>query len=119
MSTHKVLIVEDDDAFLPLIKLALRDFDFDIDVANGGNSALGKILENEYELVISDYRLPEVHGLDILKAAKQRNQNCKAVLITAANADMLNTELENINLLGFIQKPLSPMELRRLVSIAF
>lgn len=119
MSTHKVLIVEDDDAFLPLIQLALRDFDFDIDVANSGQAALLKISETQYELVISDYRLPEVHGLDILKAAMARNEECKAVLISAADTDMMTSELENINLLGFLQKPLSPLELRRLISVAF
>lgn len=119
MDHHKLLIVEDDDAFVPLIKLALRDLNFEIDVAQNGHSALEQVSQTKYDLVISDYRLPEIHGLDILKAAKKHNNNCKIILISAANADMMDSNLEDLSLLGFIQKPLSPIELRNLVTQAF
>jgi len=115
----KVLIVEDDPPFITLIQLALRDMNFDFDVARGGNSALDRLSKSEYDLVICDYRLPEIHGLEVLKTAKKQNPSCQMVLISAAAVDMMNTRLEDLNLLGFMQKPFSPIEFRAMVERAF
>ena len=117
--TRKVLIVEDDLAFITLIQLALRDMNFEFDVAKEGNSALEKLLKNEYDLVICDYRIPEIHGLDILKTVKSQYPSCQTVLISAAGEDMMNTKLEDLNLLGFMQKPFSPIEFRAMVEQVF
>ena len=119
MNSVKVLVVEDDEVFIPLIKLALRDLNLDVKVIKGGNSALEELAKSEYDLVISDYRLPETHGMEILKAAHSKNCSCKTILISAADIDLDNQTRHDLNLLGFLQKPLSPLELRRLVEAAF
>ena len=115
----KVLIVEDDLPFITLIQLALRDMNFDFDVAREGNTALDRLSKSEYDLVICDYRIPEIHGLEVLKTAKNQNPDCQTVLISAAGEDMMNTKLEDLNLLGFLQKPFSPIEFRALVEQVF
>jgi len=46
----KVLIVEDDPPFITLIQLALRDMNFDFDVAREGNTALDRLSKSEYDL---------------------------------------------------------------------
>ena len=115
----KVLIVEDDPPFITLIQLALRDMNFDFDVAREGNTALDRLSNNEYDLIICDYRIPEIHGLEVLKTAKNQNPGCQMVLISAAGEDMMNTKLEDLNLLGFMQKPFSPIEFRAMVEQVF
>ncbi len=115
----KVLIVEDDPPFITLIQLALRDMNFDFDVAREGNTALDRLSKSKYDLVICDYRIPEIHGLEVLKSAKNQNPGCQTVLISAAGEDMMNTRLEDLNLLGFMQKPFSPIEFRAMVEQVF
>ena len=115
----KVLIVEDDPPFITLIQLALRDMNFYFDVAREGNTALDRLSKSEYDLVICDYRIPEIHGLEVLKTAKKQNPDCQTVLISAAGEDMMNTKLEDLNLLGFMQKPFSPIEFRAMVERVF
>jgi DNA-binding NtrC family response regulator len=115
----KVLIVEDDEVFIPIIEIALRDMNFEMDVARDGSTALARLANNCYDLIISDYRLPEIHGLDILKAAKSCNPECQTVLISAASEEMMDVDIENLNLLGFIKKPLSPIQIRNLVTQVF
>lgn len=115
----KVLIVEDDAPFITLIQLALRDMDFEFDVAREGKSALNKLSQSQYDLVICDYRIPEIHGLEILKTANSHNPTCKTVLISAANEEMMDTNLEDLNLLAYMQKPFSPIEFRAMVKQAF
>jgi len=114
-----VLIVEDDLAFIALIELALRDLTFEFDVARDGPSALHKLSQNSYDLVISDFRLPEIHGIDILREAKRHNEHAQIVLITAANEDSLNIDIDSLGLLGFVQKPFSPIEFRELITRTF
>lgn len=115
----KALIVEDDLAFIALVELALRDLDFEFDVARDGPTALHKLSQNRYHLVISDFRLPEIHGVDILRKAKKHNPDAQTVLITAANEDSLNIDIDSLGLLGFVQKPFSPIEFRDLITHAF
>lgn len=119
MKPYKLLIIEDDEPFVKIIDLALRGLNFDYDVAPDGETAIEKLADAAYDLVISDFRLPKTDGIDVLKIAHDRNPNCKKILVTAANADMLTHDLGNLNLLGFLQKPLSPLELRRLVKKHF
>lgn len=119
MDYAKVLVVEDDEAFIPLIKLALRELDLEVTVMKAGNSALEEISNSNYDLVITDYRLPEVHGMEILKAALKRNAECKTILISAADISMDSQTRRDLNLLGYLQKPMSPIDLRKLVMSAF
>jgi CheY-like chemotaxis protein len=115
----KVLIVEDDEVFIPIIEIALRDLNFEMDVAQNGYAALDQLAKNKYDLIISDYRLPEIHGLDILRAAHDFNPACHTVLISAATEEMQDANLSDLNCLGFIRKPLTPMQIRELVLQAF
>ncbi|MFQ5752889.1 MAG: response regulator [bacterium] len=115
MHAKKLLLVEDDKAFVNLIKVALRDLNFEFEVAKDGPSALEFLSKTRFDLIISDYRLPHIHGLDIIKAAKQNSPNCQIVLISAAAAEMMESNLEDLPLLGFLQKPFSPLQLRDLI----
>ncbi len=119
MNSKKVLLVEDDQAFVRLVQLALRDLNFDFEVAEDGQCALELLMNTQYDLVISDYRLPHIHGLKVIQAAKQSNPDSHIILISAATAEMIDSKLERFPLLGFVQKPFSPIALRNLVTTAF
>ncbi|MFQ5864743.1 MAG: response regulator [bacterium] len=119
MQKKRVLIIEDDVAFAELAKLALRNSNYQIDVADDGCSALEMLSKRKYDLVISDYRLPNIHGIDVLKAAKRHNPNCETVLMSAASPEMMESSLKDLNLSGFLQKPFLPAKLRDLVVNGF
>ncbi|MFQ5602183.1 MAG: response regulator [bacterium] len=116
MNTKKILLVEDDQAFVDLIKLALRDFRFEIQVVEDGQSALDLISKIQFDLIISDYRLPRAHGVEIARAAKKTSPKCQIVLISAADSELIASDTEHLDLLGFLQKPFSPGQLREVVS---
>ena len=118
MDASKVLIVEDDLAFVTLIQLALKDLAFEFHIARDGQKALELLKDTVFDLVITDYRLPNMDGLEIISAAVKYSPNCHIVLISASNADSL-PKLEDLPLLGFIEKPFSPIQFRELVAQAF
>ncbi len=118
MANNKILIVEDDEAFLSLIKLSLGDMELDVAVAQDGATALTRVSESSFDLIISDFRLPQIHGGEIVRAARAQNNDCQAIIISAADSATIAADLGNIELAGFLQKPLSPIDLRRLVTRA-
>ncbi len=115
MNSLKVLIVDDDAPFVELLKLAVRNFNFQLDVAKDGPSAIALLNKKRYDLVISDYRLPGMDGLNLVRIARNHNPECWIMLVSAAHADMISKEIKNLARFTFIQKPLSPWQIRQAV----
>lgn len=86
MDSRNVLIVEDDWPFVELMKLALRDFHFEFNIATDGLSALEMLNKKRYDLLICDYRLPRVDGRDIIRLARTHNPECHVILVSAAHS---------------------------------
>ncbi|HEX9654617.1 MAG TPA: response regulator [bacterium] len=119
MESRQVLIVEDDAPFVELLKLTLRDFQFQFNIAKDGLSALELLNKRRYDLLICDYRLPKVDGRDIIRLARAKNPECHIVLLSAANVDMIDAEIKQLPRFGFLQKPVSPSQLRKEVEKVF
>ncbi|MFQ5636974.1 MAG: response regulator [bacterium] len=118
MMNIKALIVEDDLAFITLIRLALKDLALELHVTRDGNEALALLQENIFDLVITDYRLPNADGIEIIKATAKYSPNCRIILMSATKVSSL-PKLDDLPLLGCIEKPFSPIQFRRLVTEAF
>ncbi len=78
----KILIVEDDKINRIALKNALLKKGFIVDVAETGNEGGHKIKENNYDLVITDLKLPGFDGLKVLELAKEKNKECFVIVIT-------------------------------------
>jgi CheY-like chemotaxis protein len=118
MNSLKVLIVDDDAPFVELLKLAVRHFNFQLDVAKDGPSAIALLNKKRFDLVISDYRLPGMDGLNLVRIARNQNPDCRIMLVSAANENMISAEIKNLPHFAFIQKPLSPYQIRQAVKTA-
>jgi CheY-like chemotaxis protein len=113
MDSRKVLIVEDDAPFVQLVKLALRDFQFQFSTAKDGLSALDLLNKKRFDLLICDYRLPRMDGREIIRIARTTNPDCQIVLVSAADPEMIDADIKNLPGFRFIQKPISPSQLRK------
>ncbi|WP_372868845.1 response regulator transcription factor [Planomicrobium okeanokoites] len=110
----KILVADDEDILRILIADTLED-DFDIEEAEDGREALEKIRENEYDLIILDYMMPYLTGLEVLEQVRNDQINTQVLMLTAKaqDADRENAMLKGAN--HFMSKPFSPMELLELV----
>ena len=66
----KILLVEDKESLRQMLVTALKKVGYSVDEAPDGNTAVQKIRKQPYNLVLSDLRLPNLSGLDILKTKK-------------------------------------------------
>jgi DNA-binding NtrC family response regulator len=103
----KVLLVEDD----PWIRDSLRRFFANENCAlmavETGEDALEIIKDNDCDIVITDYRLPGMDGLEFLKKAQAINNRFKKILVTAYMTEAVLSEAFRLGVHEFIEKPFS------------
>ena len=65
-----VLVVDDESSILDTLRILLRKEGYEITTAQGGKAGLEQIRSGNHAIVLTDVRMPQVSGLDILQAAK-------------------------------------------------
>jgi DNA-binding NtrC family response regulator len=78
----KVLVVDDEKVTLELLEHILCGAGCQVETAEKGSEALERIQGNDYDLIISDIRMPGIGGIEVLKYAKAKNPECLVVLCT-------------------------------------
>jgi len=83
MDQAKVLVVDDDDDYLDLVRLELAKAGIRTDGAETAGEGLAKMDKHPYPVVVSDIRMPEMSGVEMLAALKQRNSLVQVIMLTA------------------------------------
>lgn len=110
----KILVADDEDILRMLIVDTLED-GFKIEEVEDGKEALEKIRNQDYDLIVLDYMMPYLTGLEVLEEVR-KDQNATPVLMLTAKAQ--DADREQAMLKGanyFMSKPFSPIELLTLV----
>lgn len=113
----KILVVDDSDMNLILIKSLLKRTLLQVDVATDGEECLERIKDKKYDLILMDYMMPNMDGVDTLKHIKQnKNHKCvdtPIVVLTANAVSGVKDALLKEGFLGYLSKPISGDELER------
>ena len=111
--THKsILLVDDERDIVNLFTEVFKSRNYDVFGFTNPLKALEHYKKNydQYGMVISDIRMPEMNGLDLVKNLKKINTNILIILMSAYdNIDY--SQLNNIMINAFIQKPIQIKEL--------
>ena len=83
MQGYRILIVEDDPKMRDALQYIMRKEGYGVDAVGEGESALEKLKATDYELIISDLKLPGMDGMDVLRAAKKYKPYVGVIVITA------------------------------------
>lgn len=110
----KILVADDEDILRILIADTLED-DFEIEEAEDGKEALGKIRENDYDLIILDYMMPYLTGLEVLEQVRKEGNDTRVLMLTAKAQDADREQAIQKGADFFMSKPFSPMDLLGLV----
>ncbi len=120
---HKrVLIVDDEPHVAMVLADALEKLgdQYIFDTAQDSKKALDMIQNapQPYDLVITDYRMPGMSGIDLATAIRSVSPNTQVVLMTAFGADRLRDRTQYLGIRGYIDKPFKIDEIRAIVSNA-
>ncbi|MBN1480933.1 fused response regulator/phosphatase [candidate division KSB1 bacterium] len=81
-TSAKILVADDDFFNRKYYREVLKREGYVVDEVSSGEEAIDSIAKNDYELILSDLQMYKIGGLDVLRAAKERNPNTQVVIMT-------------------------------------
>lgn len=102
-----ILIVEDETQIAEVLKKNLRDEGHNAMIATDGEAALKIINEIEFDLLLLDWRMPKVTGLDVCKFLRKQGNQIPIILLTALGDISNKVEAFNAGADDYITKPFS------------
>ncbi len=108
----KILVVDDEKGMCESLQTLLSKVGYEVTTVEKGEEALTKIKRDNFDLVITDIKMPRVDGLDILKAARKKDEDALVILMTAYAS--LESAISAINqgAYDYLMKPIEFPELK-------
>ncbi len=115
-----LLVVDDEDAMRSALRRALRGVADRILTAGGGRDALEVLASEPVQVVLSDYRMPGMDGVEFLRKVKEKWPDLQRVMLTGAAApEMIEDLVNQSEVRRFLTKPWSNSQLRAMINECF
>ncbi|WP_431030482.1 response regulator transcription factor [Lysinibacillus sp. LZ02] len=112
----KILVADDEEILRMLICDTLEDLEYEIDEAEDGVEALQKINEQTYDLIVLDYMMPNLTGVEVIERLPSHVKEMTPILMLTAKAQEADRQMVlEKGAHYFMSKPFSPVELMGLV----
>ena len=108
-----ILVVDDEAHIQHVLSLKLRNAGYEVVTADNGEEGFDKAVEHKPVLVITDFQMPIVSGLQMCQQLKQHEQTCdtQALMLTARGFSLSEDDLATTNIIEVLSKPFSPREI--------
>lgn len=104
MNKKKILVVDDEIDFLEFAKKRLEANGYDVVSASNGKEALSKVKSDKPDAVFLDILMPEINGIDVLKAIRAENERIPVFILTASSNEARFGTARKLNATGFVLK---------------
>lgn len=119
IAKKRILLAEPDIVAAHHLRLALSVDGHEVDVLGEGNDALALFHAKAHELVISNFNLPNLDGLELAEAIKQQNPSTRVILVTASPQAVEGPTAEISNVDAVLNKPVSMAKLQQTMNELF
>lgn len=111
MTMKHILIVEDEEGIVLFLKQGLEEEGYQVSSANNGKSGLELFQNEKFDLVLLDWMLPKMTGVEVCKAIRQQNTKVPIIFLTAKDTVQETVEGLKSGANDYIKKPFSFDEL--------
>jgi DNA-binding NtrC family response regulator len=114
MKTKDILLVDDDINNLHFLSMLLESEGFDVSTASGGINALETLKHSEFRMMITDFNMPEINGVELASKVKEQRSDMRIVLATGADLSGIAEAAANAGISEMFSKPI---ELQRFLAV--
>ena len=113
-SNKKILVVDDNELNIKVLKRALEELKIKIDSAASGEEAISILSKSNYDLVLMDIMMPNLSGVETLSKLKENKAfNTKVVALTADAANKAKEKYLKLGFVDYISKPFSKKDIKK------
>lgn len=114
----KILIIDDDPTICLMLQGLLKRKNFDADAVFSAGEALKSLGNNQFDLILSDFRLPDFDGLELLQKLKSMHPHLPVIIMTSYADIRTAVSAIKIGAFEYVTKPLNPDEILLLINSA-
>lgn len=111
----RILVADDERSIRELLAIVLRRDGYEVILAENGRTALNVLEQEPIDLLISDIKMPDMSGVEVLRAAKQVDQDILGIMITAFASTESAVEALRMGAYDYVSKPFDVDELKIIV----
>lgn len=114
--TASILVVDDEENAREGLSKILSKEGYKVDTAADGKEAIDVIKRQNFDLVITDMRMPLMDGFEVLREIKKMDEDIGVIMITAYGEVESYLEAMNLGAFEYINKPVRVNELKRVIT---
>lgn len=107
----RILLAEDEEVLRMLVVDTLEE-EYEVDEAADGTEAVQLFEENSYDLLVLDYMMPRLTGVEVIDFVRQKDKGVKILMLSAKSQQYEQEKVIEAGANYFMTKPFSPMELK-------
>ena len=108
----RILVVDDERSMREMLAILLKREGHEVTVAENGHAAIELLNQRPFDLVVSDARMPDLDGLDVLRHARSVNPSIIAIMVTAYGSPDLIRGVAQLGVNDYVEKPFNTEVLR-------
>jgi two-component system response regulator AtoC len=112
---EKILIIDDDVALRETLRIYLNDFGYEIILAENGRQGIDLFNSKHPDLIISDVKLPDIDGMNVLKEIVKMEKNLPVIMITAYEDISITIKAIQQGAYDILEKPLEKERLKSII----
>ena len=112
VESARILVVDDERSMREMLAILLRREGHDVAVAENGRTAIDLLNQRPFDLVVSDARMPDLDGLEVLRHARSVNPSIIAIMVTAYGSPDLIRGVALLGVNDYVEKPFNTEVLR-------
>lgn len=110
-----LIAVDDEPGMLALLERIVRPTGFDIVCYSSASQAMSKLREHSPDAALIDLRMPEIGGMDVLRAVRESHPQCQVILMTAHASVESAIDAVKLGALDYLSKPLDVQRVQQLL----
>jgi CheY-like chemotaxis protein/predicted regulator of Ras-like GTPase activity (Roadblock/LC7/MglB family) len=117
---RRILLVDDEESILVVLKGSLKKLgdEYEIQTINNGLKALELIEKIPFDVIVTDYQMADMNGLELLEAIRTIQPSAKVIMMTAYGSGNLEVEARRLKAYEYLRKPLEINAFREVIQSA-